>query len=62
MVITLDFESSDPGSNPGRTFFFILRSILVLKTEMARGVETEFVLSKNLAVSDWVAEWSKAPV
>ena len=21
MVITLDFESSDPGSNPGRTFF-----------------------------------------
>ena len=20
MVITLDFESSDPGSNPGRTF------------------------------------------
>ena len=23
MVITLDFESSDPGSNPGRTFFWI---------------------------------------
>ena len=23
MVITLDSESSDPGSNPGRTFFFI---------------------------------------
>ena len=22
MVITLDFESSNPGSNPGRTFFF----------------------------------------
>ena len=22
MVITLDFESSDPGSNPGRTFLF----------------------------------------
>ena len=24
MVITLDFESSDPGSNPGRTSFFTL--------------------------------------
>ena len=24
MVITLDFESSDPGSNPGRTFFVII--------------------------------------
>ena len=24
MVITLDFESSDPGSNPGRTFFIII--------------------------------------
>ena len=23
MVITLDFESSNPGSNPGRTFFFL---------------------------------------
>ena len=23
MVITLDFESSDPGSNPGRTLFFV---------------------------------------
>ena len=23
MVITLDFESSDPGSNPGRTFLFL---------------------------------------
>ena len=26
MVITLDFESSDPGSNPGRTSFFTLKS------------------------------------
>ena len=25
MVITLDFESSDPGSNPGRTFFSLTR-------------------------------------
>ena len=24
MVITLDFESSDPGSNPGRTSIFVL--------------------------------------
>ena len=23
MVSTLDFESSDPGSNPGRTLFFV---------------------------------------
>ena len=23
MVITLDFESSDPGSSPGRTFFSV---------------------------------------
>ena len=25
MVITLDFESSDPGSNPGRTSFYFLK-------------------------------------
>ena len=25
MVITLDFESSDPGSNPGRTSFYLLQ-------------------------------------
>ena len=24
MVSTLDFESNDPGSNPGETFFFIV--------------------------------------
>ena len=28
MVSTLDFESSDPGSNPGRSFSFSLKSII----------------------------------
>ena len=29
MVITLDFESSDPGSNPGRTFFCLVFQLCV---------------------------------
>ena len=36
MVITLDFESSDPGSNPGRTCFRSLDSPPWLSWQSAR--------------------------
>ena len=34
MVITLDFESSDPGSNPGRTSFFYLEKYTKKQSEI----------------------------
>ena len=66
MVITLDFESSDPGSNPGRTFFFKKKEgksyfALILATRH-RFVVGLFGEGSKALTSDWVAEWSKAPV
>ena len=34
MVITLDFESSDPGSNPGRTFFCLVFQLCVCDRQL----------------------------
>ena len=37
MVITLDFESSDPGSNPGRTSFFLC--LLINRVDFNKALE-----------------------
>ena len=46
MVITLDFESSDPGSNPGRTFFcqlfnFSLQAIMLFIQQISELKQVE---------------------
>ena len=47
-VITLDFESSDPGSNPGRTWLFFSSEKTFLKKKLFR---KSFTFSKNSITS-----------
>ena len=49
MVITLDFESSDPGSNPGRTFFLREKNFKNIITHKMSTVGFEPTPPKRLA-------------
>ena len=54
MVITLDFESSDPGSSPGRTSFlqFLLTDTSKGKKVVTVGIEptTDGLLDRRSAI------------
>ena len=55
MVITLDFESSDPGSNPGRTCFRSLDSPPWLSWQSARLLtDRSLVRAQVEALPVWV--------
>ena len=57
MVSTLDFESSDPGSNPGRSsFFFSNRRLFVFQLLIKRSVKCPCGQMDKASVSgaeDW---------
>ena len=71
MVSTLDFESSDPGSNPGRTSFLSARRVslryvacarhdwLIVKVDAAlapKGVHTQ-VTTESRRAAQWRVSW-----